>query len=98
VNARRVKADTGEVPAREPCEICQTFARNLQVARKAIGLSRGKLAEAANVSERHIWLIETTAFNVTLETVTSLAKHVGKTPLELLTPSTRQKKPTLSKT
>jgi transcriptional regulator with XRE-family HTH domain len=61
------------------------------VARKAAGLSRRALAEAADVSERHIWLVETTAFNVTLETVTALAKHVGKAPLELLTPTKRKK-------
>lgn len=84
VNAKRTKPSVDELLTREPAAICSTFARNLRFARKAAGLSRRALSEAADVSERHIWLIETSAFNVTLETVSALAKQLGKTPLEML--------------
>lgn len=97
MNARRVKQDSNSALKKEPSEICKAFARNLRAAREEAGLSRARLAEAADVSERHIWLIETTALNVTLETVATLAKNLGKTPLELLvSPSPRRKSAAVS--
>jgi ribosome-binding protein aMBF1 (putative translation factor) len=92
VNARRVKQNSDPALKKEPSEICKAFARNLRAAREEAGLSRARLADAADVSERHIWLIETTALNVTLETVAALAKNLGKTPLELLAPPNPRRK------
>jgi transcriptional regulator with XRE-family HTH domain len=53
------------------------------------GLSQRALAAAAGISQKHISQIEISGANVTLDTVAELAKHVNKTPAELLTPLPR---------
>lgn len=86
VNAKRVKRAPGEsVPTKPPSMARQTFARNLKAAREAVGLTQRALGDLAGVSQKHIWEIETTAKNVTLDTISALAEHLGKSEADLLT-------------
>ena len=51
-------------------------------------MTQRDLAAAEGISQKHISFIEAAAgVNVTLDTLAALAKHVNKTPAELLTPS-----------
>ena len=71
-----------------PSELRRVFSRNLVAARRTLGMTQRDLATAAGVSQKHISFIEAAAgVNVTLDTLAALAKHVNKTPAQLLTPS-----------
>jgi transcriptional regulator with XRE-family HTH domain len=70
-----------------PSELRRVFSRNLVAARRTLGMTQRDLAAAAGVSQKHISFIEADAgVNVTLDTLAALAKHVNKTPAELLRP------------
>lgn len=60
------------------------LSANLSITRDEIGISQRDLAKAAGVNHRLIWEIESRARNVTLETVTTLAKATGKSEWDLL--------------
>jgi len=70
----------------EPTEFRRRFARNLRQAREAAGLPQRVLASAAALSLSRVWKIEVKAINVTLDTVTVLAKQLGCTEIDLLRP------------
>jgi len=70
----------------EPTEFRRRFAHNLRQARLAAGLPQRVLARAAAMSLKRVWEIEVNAPNVTLDTVTLLAKHLGCTEIDLLRP------------
>jgi XRE family transcriptional regulator, regulator of sulfur utilization len=66
----------------------QTFARNLRDARLSAGLSQQALADLTGLSREYVGDVEKGA-NASLDVVTILAKHVGRSPLDLLTPANR---------
>ena len=70
--------------SKEPTELRRTFARNLRKMRLAAGLQQKTLAQAASVTLTRISMIEVRATNVTLDTVTLLAKHLGCFEIDLL--------------
>jgi len=70
----------------EPTELRRRFARNLRQAREAAGLPQRVLARAAAISLSGVWHIEVNAPNVTLDTITGLAKQLGCTEIDLLRP------------
>lgn len=83
------KAEDGSeqsAPAAVPFVLRKVFAENLRRFRIEAGLSQRALSAASGISQKHISEIEIDGANVGLDTVADLAKHVGKTPAELLTP------------
>lgn len=72
--------------SKEPTELRRRFARNLREIRLAAGLQQKMLAQAASVTLTRISKIEVHATNVTLDTVTLLAKHLGCSEIDLLRP------------
>ena len=70
----------------EPTEFRRRFARNLRDRRRAAGLYQKVLSNAAGVQVSAVAEIENTAKNVTLDTVTRLAKALGVREIDLLGP------------
>jgi transcriptional regulator with XRE-family HTH domain len=68
----------------EPTEFRRRFARNLRERRLAAGLYQKVLSNAADVQISAVAEIENTAKNVTLDTVTRLAKALGVGEIDLL--------------
>jgi ribosome-binding protein aMBF1 (putative translation factor) len=86
---RRVKRGQREpLTLKEPRELRRTFARNVREVRLAVGLQQKMLAQAASMTLARVSKIEVHAKNVTLDTVTLLAKHLGCTEIDLLRPKT----------
>jgi transcriptional regulator with XRE-family HTH domain len=65
-------------------DLRQTLARNLRAARRALGLTQTQLGELANVHREYIGRIERGSANVSIDILAALARHVHKTPIELL--------------
>lgn len=87
MNANQAKGGSEQsVPDTVPFALRKVFAENLRRFRVEAGLSQRALAAASGISQKHISEIELDGANVGLDTVADLAKHVGKTPAELLTP------------
>ncbi|MBS0642239.1 MAG: helix-turn-helix transcriptional regulator [Proteobacteria bacterium] len=90
VNPKRVARSAGEAKRdAEPTEIRRILARNVRLLREEKGLSQRELARLAGLSQKYIWEIEVGAKNVTLDRISELARHLGMTELELLTPRSR---------
>ena len=70
----------------EPTEFRRQFARNLRARRQAAGLFQKALSKAAGVQVSAVAEIEVHAINVTLDTVTRLAKALGVREIDLLGP------------
>jgi len=88
--AKRVSCVPAEpLSENEPTEFRRTFARNLRQARLAAGMQQKVLASAADLALSRVWRIEVHAINVTLDTVTVLAKQLRCTEIDLLRPKDR---------
>jgi len=70
----------------KPTELRRTLARNLRQAREVAGIPQRVLARAAGISLSGVRHIEVNAPNVTLDTITQLAKQLGCTEIDLLRP------------
>jgi ribosome-binding protein aMBF1 (putative translation factor) len=70
----------------EPSELRRRFAHNLRETRQAAGLFQKALAEATGIQVASVGDIEVHAANVTLDTVTRLARALGVTEIDLLGP------------
>lgn len=91
VNAKRITRAAGELaPMAEPSDFRRTFARNLRSAREEVGISQRELAKLAGVSQRYISEIETSSKNVSMDVITVLSRHVGKSEIDLLTPQVKR--------
>jgi transcriptional regulator with XRE-family HTH domain len=67
-------------------ELCRVFGENLRLSRIELGrMSQATLSELSGVGVKSISGIENGS-NVTLAVVERLARHVERTPAELLTP------------
>jgi transcriptional regulator with XRE-family HTH domain len=82
---------TGAPPSPRTPEVSDALrnalATNLRVARKEAGLTQKQLADLADVSRDYIGRIENRLdANVSIGVITTLAAHVGKSPLDLLSP------------
>ncbi len=67
------------------------LAINLRSARLEAGLTQKQLAELANVSRDYIGRIENRLdANVSIGIIATLAAHVGKNPLDLLSPQAKR--------
>ena len=87
VMAVRVPGAPEALPSKtEPSEFRRTFARNLRAIRRAAGLQQTALAQAAAMKLPSISAIEVNSKNVTLDTITLLAKHLGCSEIDLLAP------------
>ena len=75
---------TGALPPPVSPNLRQTLARNLRAARRALGLTQIQLGELANVHREYIGRIERGSANVSIDVLATLARHVQKTPMELL--------------
>lgn len=60
------------------------FGRNLRAARKAMGLTQQKLAEAAGLDRSTVNQVETGQWTPMLDTAEKLARTVGQTIDQLL--------------
>ena len=91
LSAKRVKREPGDLPqATKPTAVRTALAANVRLYREALGFSQAKLGELCQMTQKRIWEIETqTANSVTLNTISILAEHLGKTEVELLTPTKR---------
>jgi transcriptional regulator with XRE-family HTH domain len=67
-----------------PTEFRRQFARNLREKRRAAGLFQKALSKVAGVQGAAVAEIEVNAINVTLDTVTRLARALGVTEIDLL--------------
>jgi transcriptional regulator with XRE-family HTH domain len=76
----------GPLSKTEPTEFRRRLACNLRDRRLAAGLYQNVLSNAAGVQVSAVTEIETTAKNVTLDTVTRLAKALGVREIDLLGP------------
>ena len=70
----------------QPHQARLLFARNLQVARRALGLSQEKLAEIAELHRTYIGSVERGERNVSIDNMERLAHAVGQELRELLSP------------
>jgi transcriptional regulator with XRE-family HTH domain len=68
----------------EPTDFRRRFARNLRETRLAAGLYQKALSNTAGVQVSAVGEIEVHAINVTLDTVTRLAKALGVGEIDLL--------------
>jgi transcriptional regulator with XRE-family HTH domain len=75
---------TGALPRPVSPDLRHTLARNLRAARRAIGLTQTQLGELANVHREYIGRIERGSASVSIDVLAALARHVQKTPIELL--------------
>jgi transcriptional regulator with XRE-family HTH domain len=73
----------------EPSEFRRQFARNLRARRAASRLIQKMLAKAAGMQTSSEVEIELHATNVTLDTVTRLAKALGVSEIDLLHPASQ---------
>ena len=71
----------GPVPAGK---LVKVLAMNVKLARVELGLSQDELAVASGIGRKQISAIENGA-NTTIETIERLARHLNRTPAELLT-------------
>lgn len=69
-------------------DLAKTFGDNLRLARLELRMSQRELAKFANISQRHVSLVENGG-NVTLSVVEALSNPVGRTPAELMTKRAR---------
>jgi transcriptional regulator with XRE-family HTH domain len=76
---------TGPFPPVSPA-LRNALAKNLRAARLASGLTQKQLGELASVSREYIGDIENGTANVSIDVVSVLADHVGRSPLDLLNP------------
>jgi len=74
------------MPKAPPSDLRQVFAANVLQARDEARMTQRALSDVSGVSQKHISLIEVAGSNVGLDTVAQLAKALGKTPAQLLTP------------
>lgn len=89
MNAKPVdKKDGPGKPPEPPSVLRQTLARNVRIFRADQRMSQRELAIRAGTSHRRISEIETAKKNISLQTIAALAKALGKTELELVTPLT----------
>lgn len=65
------------------------LAGNLYAARTKAGLTQQALADIAGVSRKYIGRIENATANVSVDMLSTLAKSVGTTPIDLLRPPRR---------
>lgn len=72
------------VRERMPGELAKVFGDNLRLARLELRLSQDELAAVSGIGRKQISAIENGA-NTTIETIERLAKHLNRTPAELLT-------------
>jgi transcriptional regulator with XRE-family HTH domain len=85
--AKRVRRPPAELlPKTGPTEFRRQFARNLRARREATGLFQKALSKAAGVQVSAVGEIEVHAINVTLDTVTRLAKELNVREIDLLGP------------
>lgn len=71
----------GPVPAGD---LVKVLAMNVKLARVELGLSQDELAAVSGIGRKQISAIENGA-NTTIETIERLARHLKRTPAELLT-------------
>jgi len=70
----------------------RVFGENLKVARTAADLTQAQVAELSGIRQQHISRAESGRLNVTINTMSALAKVVGRPLSALLTPSLRRRK------
>jgi transcriptional regulator with XRE-family HTH domain len=78
------RATRGKPNPKEPPELRHIFARNLREIRLAAGLQQKTLAQSAYITLTRMSKLEVHAVNVTLDTVSLLAKHLGCSEIDLL--------------
>jgi transcriptional regulator with XRE-family HTH domain len=79
---------TGTPPPPVSPALRNALAKNLRTARLEAGLTQQGLADLTGVSRKYIGEIESAeGANVSIDVLTLLAEHLGKPPLDLLSPS-----------
>ena len=65
-------------------DILKIFGLNVKIERLRLGYTQAQLAEILNIHEKHICKIETGHQNVTLKTLSKIAKALNVKESELL--------------
>jgi transcriptional regulator with XRE-family HTH domain len=90
VARRRVNHEPRDARVKtEPTELRRRFARNLRARRERAGLLQSGLAKLAGMPLSRIGHIEVNAQNVTLDTITRLARQLKCNEIDLLGPTER---------
>jgi transcriptional regulator with XRE-family HTH domain len=81
-------------PSAASIALHNALAQNLRVARLEVGLTQLGLGQLADVSKDYIRRIEKGegSANVSIDVLCDLAAHVGKPPLDLLSPLPRRQR------
>jgi transcriptional regulator with XRE-family HTH domain len=69
----------------------RVFGENFRRARLAAGWSQSEASRRSGVPQPNISLLERGQFNASLRTMDALARIIGKSVTELLTPSSKKK-------
>jgi transcriptional regulator with XRE-family HTH domain len=65
-------------------QIKDIVAENVRLARIQVGMTQGELARKAKLSIRYVSLLETRPKNVSIESLESLARALGKSACDLI--------------
>jgi DNA-binding XRE family transcriptional regulator len=68
----------------EAARLAELFGRNLRDARAAARLTQAQLAERAGITQQYVSRVESGRQNLTLSTMTALARMVGRDVVSLL--------------
>ena len=80
---------SGIAPLSVDLALRDTLAENMRAARLEADLTQKTLGDLAGVSRDYIGQIENSTANVSIDVLANLAKHLGVSPVKLLTPSKR---------
>jgi transcriptional regulator with XRE-family HTH domain len=67
-----------------PDDLRTVFGQNLRAARTKAGLTQAQLAEQTSLTQQYVSWVEAGRSNITLATMTALARVVGQDVRELL--------------
>jgi DNA-binding XRE family transcriptional regulator len=82
----KAKAKPQQVDLDPAAELREVFSYNLRMARLSVRMTQRDLADASGISQKHISEIEREGSNLGLDLIALLARGIGVTPAELLTP------------
>jgi DNA-binding XRE family transcriptional regulator len=60
-----------------PCDVRNEFGKNLRAARIRAGLTQARVADRTRLTQPYVSLVEAGRQNITLSTMTALAKVIG---------------------
>ena len=81
------------MPRLPEAELLETLAENIRIFRRQMGLSQETLADMCSLHRTYVGSIERKERNVTIASLAVLARALGVSVPELLTPREHEQKP-----